>query len=233
MKILPIFITILALSTTSTPNIEAIDGSLSNKEYFKKGVPKRIEGLDDLVSAYNTLWTLSDNNESCLPRYNSPKSQVVFEKLFNKHQIKRVLSKDLPSQEKRVMLTKLRTIYSDFSAMYDMKNQNHIYDNESVRIFSLSAYAFFLTFSLIDDEIRVNNIDLKNVWEDPQEKILFMTKMIGRDLGALNYSIKTNKRINKQTKEKIKKDYDEYESLVKSIKFLDYENNIKKIGSLY
>ncbi len=233
VAVLPILITAFILNSLLLAGDVSIDESFEEKTYIEKGVPEKFQNLEDFAAAYNSFWKIVDKNKKCLPKYNSKKSGKLFHKLFNKSHVEKISQSEIQSQQKRGLLSKYSMMYSSFTDIYSQNNPEHIYENEIIRLSSLRTYSIITAYQLLDQEIAENNISMPEVFENPKENVLFITKMIGREFWGLNYRIEKLNTIDSITKDSINDDIKLYEEIVSSIKLLDYDNNIKKIESLY
>ena len=233
LVLLPVLITAFNLNSLLLAGDDSIDESFDEKTYIEIGVPENIHNLKDFAAAYNSFWQIVDKNKNSLPKYNSKKSGKLFNKLFNKDHVERISKSEIQSQQKREILSKYSMMYSSFSGIYLQNNPKHMYENEIIRLSSLRAFSIITAYKLFDQEIEENNFLLTEVFEKPEENVLFITKMIGREFWGLNYKIEKSNTIDSITRDLIKADIKLYEEIVSSIKFLDYDNNIKKIKSLY
>ncbi|MCP3925596.1 MAG: hypothetical protein GY714_23755 [Desulfobacterales bacterium] len=202
---------------------EPSDASYKKEEYIKLGIPSKINNFNDFAKVYRTIDKL---NAKYLPKYNSKKSGELFRYLFNKDIINKIIKNNQSLFEKRKILGKYSKMYSDFADLYLLKG-GKFYKNEIQRISLLSTYSLVSTFELMDKELTEKNLTLID------EKILFITKMIGREIWGIQHKITKKKTIDLQTRLYLIKELPLLMDKIKNIKFLDYENNIKRIQSLY
>jgi hypothetical protein len=233
IAILQILIATFILNGVLIADETSIDESFDEKTYNEKGVPEKFQNLDDFASAYNSFWEIAEKNKKNLPKYNSKKSGDLFQKLFNKSHVENIIKSDLQSQQKRELLSKYSQMYSGFTDIYSLNNLENKYENEIIRLSSLKAYSIISAYKILDQEICDSDLKLSEVFENSEEKVMFITKMIGREFWGLNFKIDKLSTIDSVTKDFIRADIKMYEKLVSSTKFLDYDNNIKNIKSLY
>jgi hypothetical protein len=233
IAMLQILIAIFILNGMLLAGETSIDESFGEKTYYEKGVPEKFQNLDDFALAYNSFWEIAEKNKKNLPKYNSKKSGILFHKLFNKSYVENIIKSDLQSRQKRELLSKYSMMYSGFTDIYSLNNPENLYENEIIRLSSLKAYSIISAYKILDQEISDNNLELSAVFGKPEEKVMFITKMIGREFWGLSFKIDKFDTIDSITKDFIRADIKIYEKLVSSIKFMDYDNNIKKIKSLY
>jgi hypothetical protein len=215
----------VAWADTSYP-----DGSLTEEEYYQKGIPRVIESLEDYDKALVAFRKIAKEDCGCLPRYNSDKSKAVFNLLFSKRLPDEIAQGDLLIVERRQILSELQIVRGFFIGEYLICNKNHIYDNEHMRLHSLSVHIQLLLYELMEAELLKNNLDFADAVPDPQEKILLLVRGIHRDMWAMDYyPNKALKNLDDETKSEIKRDEESYKKRILAIKFLDYENNVKKL----
>ncbi len=227
VRISIIYLSILLISIASYGQSDSNDTSHTIQEYYKHGVPKNFQELRDYGKAYNSLSALVKEDKSILPKYDSEKSGSLFNKMFNKSIIDKNFVLDIPSIEKRQLLSKYSMMLSDFSGIYLMSNPNEMYTDESALISSIRIYSEIRVYELMDTELSENNAEL------PNDKVLFLTKMVGRSLWGLEHKITRSSKIDDVVLKMLKQDYNLYRKKISSLKFLNYDENIKKIDSLY
>lgn len=233
VAIMEILALVVICNGLSHADQKTIDESFDEKVYFEKGVPEKVQDLNDFARVYNTFWEIADQNKNSLPRYDSKKSGNLFNRLFNKNHIENISKKEIQLQQKIELLSKYGMMYSSFEDIYSVNNVGHIYEDEIVRLSSLKAFCIISEYKKLDEEMNKKKLKAADVFKKPEEKVLFITKMIGREFWGLNFKIEKLDIIDAETKNSIRNDIERYKKIVSSIKFLDYDANIKKIKSLY
>ena len=210
------------------------DGSLTEEEYYQTGMPRAIEGFEDYDKAVESFQLLAEADPCCLPRYNSEKSKAIFHLLFDESLPDNIAHGDMPIVEKRQWLAELYMSYDRLLSVYLISQRGCTYDNECIRISSLSTHAQILALELMQAEMDEYHINPADAFPDSQRTIMLFVKEMYMDLWTFEYYPKKAwKNADGESLSKIKQDAESYKKRILAIKFLDYENNVKKLDLSY
>ena len=207
-----------------------LDGSLTEEEYYQKGMPRVIEGFEDYDKAVEAFHQLAEEDPCCLPRYNSEKSKEIYNLLFDESLPGDMARGGMPIVEKRQLLAELYMSYDRLLSMYLISQRGCTYHNEWIRISSLITHSQILIYELIQTEMDENHVSPADAFPDSQRAIMLFVKNMYMSQWGMDQNIaKVWKNADPESIAKIKRDAESYKKRVLAIKFLDYENNVKKL----
>jgi hypothetical protein len=221
------FVTIAIFIAISIADASEVDNSLTSDEYYKFGVLKEINGMEELYNTYITLLKLSGDKKDILPKYNSKKSKEIYQMIFSQHHIITALTYINTTEEKINLLVKYRKLIDRFLSLYMTKTSRHNYDDEFMRIGLLKLHSILLIYEEYDRYYNANSLNVNDMFGTPNELYIFKTNLYDDICGT--YILWPDRKMDKETKtysETILKQYIERADKISFIS--EYKLNFNK-----
>ena len=221
-KIKIIFFILIAISLLGISPFNEIkyipiedDTSLTKEEYYMYGVPKKIYSLDQLKLIFKALGKIKNESFEALPRYNSKKSQEIFN-LLSSDNMERIIKESILYTDKQQFIWAYLGNNLNYPSLTDIYSTNeNIYQNELslCELFQLELNVLsYELYDLLDDKD-------KGVISDEQKEL--MSKLLGRLFWSVEFKINGKFEIDEYVKKKIDIELPKIKKRIEKLEIID------------
>ena len=184
------------------------------EEYYSLGIPKTIDSPEHINIIVKKLNGILKTNAEQLPRYNSTKSNTLFEYLTSYDSISKITKSLNDYQLQQEFLSNYAFSGNSLAGIYTLASvKKHYYENEAIICSSAKLHANLLFLELFEKQAE------KKLSVTKENRIAF-SKVVGRAYWGISQQVQSD-GIDKYVKTKINNNLIELKTRINKLKVLD------------